>query len=377
MGQKNSKGTVSLQNASGRIRLRWRYQSKRYSLSLYSFSKQNLLQARITALEIEQDMLNNLFDISLKKYKGELLVIPLIEKSIVAYFEEWVTNYKQMDCDKHTNYNSTRSKLKKWGDIQEENIQKKLSLQTNAPVTFNRRLTILKNFAKWLVKKRIWRANPLEDVNPKKVKKVKLPKRAPFTLEEIHLILEAIKNDTYSSKSSFFKHSYYYPFIYFLFKTGVRNAEAIGLRVGSVDVLKKQIHIKEVLARTLKSASSDNRIRKETKNGKERILPLTKDLHAVILPLIKGKTKDELVFLSPKGKSIDDHNIQNRIFKKVLHNLGIEERVIYACRHTFGSRCIDQGITPVMTAFLMGNNPETVLRRYTHQLKIPNNLPSI
>jgi len=73
MGQKNSKGTVSLQNASGRIRLRWRYQSKRYSLSLYSFSKQNLLQARITALEIEQDMLNNLFDISLKKYKGELL----------------------------------------------------------------------------------------------------------------------------------------------------------------------------------------------------------------------------------------------------------------------------------------------------------------
>ena len=200
MGQKNSKGTVSLQNASGRIRLRWRYQSKRYSLSLYSFSKQNLLQARITALEIEQDMLNNLFDISLKKYKGELLVIPLIEKSIVAYFEEWVTNYKQMDCDKHTNYNSTRSMLKKWGDIQEENIQKKLSLQTNAPVTFNRRLTILKNFAKWLVKKRIWRANPLEDVNPKKVKKVKLPKRAPFTLEEIHLILVIKNTDTTENK---------------------------------------------------------------------------------------------------------------------------------------------------------------------------------
>ena len=93
--------------------------------------------------------------------------------------------------------------------------------------------------------------------------------------------------------------------------------------------------------------------------------------------IIKGKKQDELVFLSPTGKSIDDHNFQNRVFKKVLNELGISERVLYACRHTFGSRCIDAGITPVMTAFLMGNNPETALRNYTHQLNVPDTLPSI
>jgi len=64
-------------------------------------------------------------------------------------------------------------------------------------------------------------------------------------------------------------------------------------------------------------------------------------------------------------------------FKKVLLSLGIDERVLYACRHTFGSRCIDEGVSPVMTAFLMGNNPETTLRNYTHQLNIPDNLPVI
>jgi len=376
MGIKNPKGTVSVENFKGRVRLRWRYQTKRYSLSLYSFSKQNLLQAKKTALDIEHDMVNNHFDYTLVKYgRNEEREEEL--KSIVAYFEEWVSSYKQMDCEKHTNYNSTRNMLKKWGKIDETNIQKKLSKETNAAVTYNRRLTLLKGFVKWLVKKGVWKNNPLEDINPKKVKKIKQSKRAPFNVTEIQLVLEAIKKDTYTPKCSSFKHSHYYPFIYFLFKTGVRNAEAIGLRVSSVDVQKKQIYIKEVLARTLKSGSSGNRVRKETKNGKERILPLTDDLLEVLKSVIEEKDADDLVFLSPKGKSIDDHNFQNRIFKPVLKQLGINERVLYAARHTFGSRCIDAGVTPVMTAFLMGNNPETALRNYTHQITLPKDLPMI
>ena len=376
MGHRNSKGTVSIINYKGRVRLRWRYLSERYSINLFAYTKENTLHARITALEIEQDIVIGRFDQTLVKY-GVKQNEKEEPKTVVTYFEEWVSNYKQMDCERHTNYNSTRNMMRKWGKIEEGNIQKKLSLETNAAVTYNRRLTILKNFAKWLVKKGIWKSNPLEDINPKKVKKAKLPKRAPFNVEEIHLILEAIKNDIYTPKCSSYKHSHYYPFIYFLFKTGVRNAEAIGLRVGSVDLVKKQILIKEVLARTLKSGSTENRVRKETKNGKERILPLTQDLLEVLEKVIVGKKQDDLVFHSPTGKSIDDHNFQNRVFKKVLNELGIKERVLYACRHTFGSRCIDQGITPVMTAFLMGNNPETALRNYTHQLNIPKELPKI
>ena len=376
MGHRNSKGTVSIINYKGRVRLRWRYLSERYSINLFAYTKENTLHARITALEIEQDIVIGRFDQTLVKY-GVKQNEKEEPKTVVAYFEEWVSNYKQMDCEKHTNYNSTRNMMRKWGKIEEGNIQKKLSLETNVAVTYNRRLTILKSFANWLVKKGIWKSNPLEDINPKKVNKAKLPKRAPFNVEEIYLILEAIKNDTYTPKCSSYKHSHYYPFIYFLFKTGVRNAEAIGLRVGSVDLVKKQILIKEVLARTLKSGSTENRVRKETKNGKERILPLTQDLLEVLEKVIVGKKQDDLVFHSPTGKSIDDHNFQNRVFKKVLNELGIKERVLYACRHTFGSRCIDQGITPVMTAFLMGNNPETALRNYTHQLNIPKELPKI
>ena len=127
----------------------------------------------------------------------------------------------------------------------------------------------------------------------------------------------------------------------------------------------------------MNGTNANARVRKETKNGKERVLPLTEDLLLVIQPLLGGKQSSELVFQSFSGGAIDDRMFQRRVFKPVLKELGIANRDLYACRHTFGSRCIDQGITPVMTAFLMGNNPETALRSYTHQITLPKSLPEI
>ena len=107
------------------------------------------------------------------------------------------------------------------------------------------------------------------------------------------------------------------------------------------------------------------------------MLPLTGDLLNVIQPLLANKRPDDLVFQSFSNGAIDDRMFQRRVFKPVLKALGIADRDLYACRHTFGSRCIDQGISPVMTAFLMGNNPETALRNYTHQIRLPDTLPTI
>ena len=76
MGQKNSKGAVTIINAEGRIRLRWRYQTNRHSISLGAYTKSNLIQARIIALKIEQDMLLNNFDKTLINYTGKDVVKP-------------------------------------------------------------------------------------------------------------------------------------------------------------------------------------------------------------------------------------------------------------------------------------------------------------
>ncbi len=378
MGHKYSKGSVSITEYKGRIRLRWRHLQKRYSLNLSIWNQLNLLQARKSALQIELDIITDNFDSTLLKYSGKTFAAAKTSpKSFVELFEEWTVSYKQMDCDVHTNYNSCRNMIRKWGKVNQDNILSKLNKETFCNGTYNRRLTILKSFSDWLITKNYWKQNPLQLVQRKKVKHVKISKREPFTEIEISQILNAVKNDSFCSNASRYKHSHYYGFLYFMFKTGVRNAEAIGLRVSSINCKNKTITIKEVMARSLKSSCSIHRVRKETKNGKIRQLPFTTDLKEIITPLIKNKQPDDLVFVSPTGKSIDDHNFQNRVFKVVLKNLNILERTLYACRHTFGSRCIDQGITPVMTAFLMGNNPETALRRYTHQVTIPKELPNI
>ena len=377
MGQKNSKGVVSIINAEGRIRLRWRYQANRHSLSLGAYTKSNLIQARIIALKIEQDILINNFDKTLFKYTCKVVLKPTISKSFVNLFEEWVKEYKQMDCEIHTNYNSTRNMLRKWNQVSQNNIVKKFNAETFCSTTYNRRLTILKSFVTWLIVQKVWDFNPLLSVNNKRNKTIKNPNRTPFTEVEIRMILDAFKQNTACSSHSNCKHSYYYPFIYFIFKTGCRPSEAVGLRASSIDFKNEVITIKEVLARTIKHTSSIHRVRKETKNGKIRSLPLTQDLNDVLKPLIDKKLADDLVFLSPKGKAIDDKNFQARVFKQVLNKLAIPHRVLYACRHTFGSRCIDSGLSPVMTAFLMGNSPEVALKNYTHQIQLPKNLPEI
>jgi integrase len=377
MGHKNGKGTVSITVYKERIRLRWRYSSRRFSLNLSAATELNMLQAKKLALQIEQDLILGSFDESLFKYNGKQAITSNKGKSFTENFEYWVKNYKQMDCEVHTNYHSTRNMIRKWGKVDASNVVKKLNAETNAAVTYNRRLTILRGFIDWLVEQQVWEANPLTSVQRKRVKAKKLPTREPFTTEEIGKILEAFRTNSACSPYSNTKHEFYYPFIYFLLKTGVRNAEAIGLRIRHVDFEAKQIHIREVLARTLKCTGAHNRVRKSTKNEKERILPLTSDLVTLLRPLVEKREPDDLVFLSPQKKSMDDENFRKRVFYPVLDYLGIRRRVVYACRHTFGSRCIDSGITPVMTAFLMGNNPETALRRYTHQLSIPDTLPGI
>lgn len=140
MGQKNTKGTVSINNTDGRIRLRWRYNAIRYSINLNAYNKANLLLAKKTALQIEEDIVNDKFDYSLNKYKNGSGNTPHVKKSIVLYFEEWTSNIKQMDCEKHTNYNSVRNMLKKWGSIEQSNIHIKLNTEIFCAGTYNRRL---------------------------------------------------------------------------------------------------------------------------------------------------------------------------------------------------------------------------------------------
>ncbi len=159
MGQKNFKGAVSIINDNDRVRLRWRYKSQRYSISLSIYNRSNILAAKKIALLIEQDISRDKFDFTLARYRGKPETLKSTGRTIVEYFEEWTSSYKQMDCEQHTNYNSVRNMLRNWGKVEQSNIHIKLNAETFCGATYNRRLTMLKGFVKWLVKAQIWTFN--------------------------------------------------------------------------------------------------------------------------------------------------------------------------------------------------------------------------
>ena len=244
--------------------------------------------------------------------------------------------------------------------------------QSLSPNTFNNRLNILKRFAKWLVKKQLIHENPLEDAITMKVK-VKREQRKPFQDQEITMILDALATNKFHRNGS-----KYYSFIKFMFMTGVRNAEAIGLTVRKIDFKNKVIKIDQTLARTRKGSYSNARIIKSTKTDNCRYLPIDRQLESLLIKACDKKKGYELVFNSVNGKAIDDHQFQKRVFKPMLKKLGIPERDLYAIRHTFGTIAIEQGINPIDAGYLMGhNNPKTVLTCYSHLRFVPKKLPFI
>jgi integrase len=143
--------------------------------------------------------------------------------NLVAKFNHWGNNIRNIDVENSVDYLYTRKLLEKWMDIPIDQIAGKLNGEDWATTTYNRRLHYLKTFFTWLLSNGFISQNHLIDVRRKRDKKKKKnPRRIPITEDEITTFLEAIRNDTYCPPASRFKHSYYHPFLSFIFQTGVK-----------------------------------------------------------------------------------------------------------------------------------------------------------
>lgn len=124
-----------------------------------------------------------------------------------------------------------------------------------------------------------------------------LPK--PFSSNEVRLICNWFENHQY--------YSHYADYVKFLFWTGTRTSEAIGLQWKHIDFDRKKMYTYETLGRDRESTS--RRTRRSTKNRKLREFPLSHSLLELLESRYSSshKNSSDLVFPSPKGKPIDDH----------------------------------------------------------------------
>lgn len=369
--KKAPKGTVSVQVFKDRLRLCWSYYGKRYFLYVgLPNSKINRVVAEQKARQIEGDMATGNFDPSLRKYKPEYQQQALCISAIELFERFMAQKAKEVTPRTMQKYRATLGYLKSFfSDMVAESVKdfcaeefaqhlknKGLSLDQ-----CKRRLEELKACWNWAIAKNtITSENPWTEV----AKRIKVPpkqKPKPFSKEEIKAIVQAFKIDRY--------YSHYADYVEFLFGTGVRTGEAIGLRWKHLWDDCSTVWIGESLSRG---------IRKSTKTNRDRTINLTPKLQQMLIARKPANPDpDGLVFVSPQGKAIDDHNFRTRAWKKILNRLQIDYRKPYTTRHTLVSHALDLGMNPVNVAQLTGHNVKTLYDNYAGSVNSRSLLPEL
>jgi integrase len=360
------------------------YSGKQKYLTLgLADSPENRTSAERQARQIELDLITGNFDPTLAKYRPQThltLVKPVeVPQKALKLSELW---------DKYTQFKSSQLEettiLRDYGKIQKrilklptQNLSETREIRDYLLKTYSSEVAkrTLKQFnacCNWAVRSKLLGSNPFEGMASEiKSEKVSTTSRMSFTKEERDAIIQAFENNTYSSKFAPVPHSYYAPYVKFLFLTGARPEEVIAL---------KWKHIKNNRIVFCEAVATDLKIRKSTKTHETRTFPINSQLQALLDEIKLDEVSSEtLLFPARSGKEIDAHNFLNRVWKPVVENLVKDGKVKqylpqYNCRHTFITMTLEAGVTVVQVAKWAGNSPEIIMKHYagtTRQVQVP------
>jgi integrase len=384
--KKGKTGEVSVQILANTTRLKYRYESQVYFLTIpaKTYLHPNALEQ--IRLNIQRDIILKMHDNTQNKYKQWLqmqnvhseqsaikmpealppIALPLPIISLYKILIEWSKATSRTD-DKPI-YRYTFSMVKNWieagKEVTPETLPPRLTEMNYAADTFNTRKFVLNLFCSWLVKKKVIEMNPFDDVPAMKKSKAKDPRRQRLNDQEVAKILTAIKEDTFLPLNNRgYTHSHYFPIFMFLAYTGCRPSEGIGLLVKKINFKKEIIKIDAAFARTMKGSSNACRKMKSTKTTEERDLSFQNNdpLKEMLVKQCYGKKSEDFVFHSPNGLCCYDRALNDTVLKTVLKGLVIPERILYVFRHSFVSRCFQQGMDIKTVQSLSGHRDLTVL----------------
>lgn len=337
-------------NNNGTIQLKWTYQGKRYALSGFGKfrDKTALIIAEQTASRIYLDCLTCSFDLTLDRYRIQLrpkAQLPTQENLTQRLRERIGSQYNPADVALMGNLIQYRDPI-----ASQEQAQ-----------AFVEWLRDTKKLAPSSIKRYL---NSCRAIAPEWFQGIKAPRESkpeirPFSKEEVNLILNWIQTH----------RPYAYGYVLFLFHTGCRTSEAIGIRWSDLSLSGRTVTVNESLVRN--QGSTANRVRKSTKNGKGRTIPLSGTLHQWLSQQERSQDPHQLVFQSYEGKTINDVVFLHRVWQPCIKAIGIPYRPQYNSRHTFASHCFEAGLSPAQVAYLLGDNLDTVVKRYVGLIDKP------
>lgn len=151
--------------------------------------------------------------------------------------------------------------------------------------------------------------------------------------------------------------------------TGLRIGEVCALRWDCIDLDKKILQVKATVQRVRNRDPEDGAITKmlysEPKSKSSiRDIPLPEQ----ILPILKQFQRNSAVFiLSGEADHCPDPRSLQYWFKKYLSQSGVADANFHALRHTFATRCVENGFELKSLSEILGHaNVNITLNRYVH-----------
>lgn len=368
------KGSVSVGTRNGMLRLRWTHQGQPYQLALgLPDSPLNYQRAVALAATIQGDIAREQFDPTLARYRPQPEEPePAPPPDAVALFQQFTEARRSGGTSGQAiaaRYQPLLANLGRWGVITTPQEARGFvaHLRTRqSPLIANQNLSLLKGFGRWAVEQGHWETNLFEDIPRFKEPQPANPKRQPLTADQIRAVLDFLQGDPH--------YRHWHDFVMCLFYLGIRPSEAAALRWQNIDIDRGLVTVCESLSRGEDGRTAAHaRQRKSTKTNKVRTLTLHSDMVSMLAHR-KGSSPDtkpdDLLFRTPRGNPVSDHDFSHRTWKRICERVGLE-RVPYAARHSLGSHLLEQGASIPQVAATLGNTPETTARHYAHMIDRP------
>lgn len=223
--------------------------------------------------------------------------------------------------------------------------------KTVNPTTIGRKLSSLRSFYKFLIKRNVITETPMKNIIPPKRLK---PLPAFMTEKEMDKYAESKANqpiiDVYNDDD--FDEIRDSLIIEVLYQTGIRRSELINIKHQDIDFARRTIKI-------------------TGKRRKVRLVPFGEELEKQIRHYIKKKKEyiteeEDFLFVLKKGKKLYDKAVYNVVVKQLEPFTTNEKHSPHTLRHTFATALLNQGADLNVVKELMGHSSLASTQVYTH-----------
>lgn len=214
--------------------------------------------------------------------------------------------------------------------------------------TVNRKISALRTFFKWLIRKKYATKNPMQKVlAPKKAK------RLPVVVNDANIERLLEDNLTSDSEQDVYSEARNKFIVELLYSTGIRRAELVGMNVNDINFARGEIRV-------------------TGKGNKVRSIPMTNDLSDSVLHYLTvrnhsfAENREDALFLTQKGKRIYPRMVHTIVHMKLSGVTTLEKKSPHVLRHSFATHMLDRGAELNAIKELLGHANLAATQVYTH-----------